>query len=289
MQLKQLAYRILPDTIRRAFVAVREQYSINRVERQSCDISKLSDRKIVFDEIFSNKELNDRWLVASAKTDLLSLPEGAGGINLGDRRALFFLINFLQPAAVLEVGTHIGASTLYIGLALDACLNRNLSEKSCLTTVDICDVNDPSLQLWERFGSPASPRDLLKAVELDQYVRFITDHSIDYMTKTEDSFDFIFLDGDHRAATVYREIPIALQRLRPDGFILLHDYFPNGEPLKRNWPVVPGPYLAVERLRKEGIAIAALPLGELPWPTKLGSHKTSLALLYRTNTRSRPV
>jgi hypothetical protein len=44
---------------------------------------------------------------------------------------------------------------------------------------------------------------------------------------------------------------------------------------------VPGPYLAVERIIKENPDIDILPFGELPWHTKSGSHKTSLALLVR--------
>jgi hypothetical protein len=45
--------------------------------------------------------------------------------------------------------------------------------------------------------------------------------------------------------------------------------------------VVPGPFQAIERLRAEGAPLKVLPLGALPWPTKLGSNMTSLALLCR--------
>jgi len=63
--------------------------------------------------------------------------------------------------------------------------------------------------------------------------------------------------------------------------ILLHDYFPEMKPLWSDGSVFPGPFLAVNRLVKEGADLVALPLGSLPWPTKLQSNVTSLALLLR--------
>jgi len=78
---------------------------------------------------------------------------------------------------------------------------------------------------------------------------------------------------------VYREIPVALRLLNPGGVILLHDYFPDVKPLWSNGVVIRGPFAATERLKAEGARIEVLPLSELPWPTKLGSSVTSLALL----------
>jgi hypothetical protein len=53
------------------------------------------------------------------------------------------------------------------------------------------------------------------------------------------------------------------------------------EPLRGLADQALGLYLAVARLRSEGVGIGVLPLGELPWPTKAGSHLTSLALAGR--------
>ena len=69
--------------------------------------------------------------------------------------------------------------------------------------------------------------------------------------------------------------------LNDDGVILIHDYFPNLEPLWSNGSVIPGPFLATERLKNENANLVVFPLGELPWPTKLKSNITSLALLLR--------
>lgn len=205
--------------------------------------------------------------------DQFAIPDGSGGVNPGDRRALYQLIVNLSPENVLEVGTHIGASTLMIALAL--------GQQAKLTTVDISDVNCESKQPWRKYGSTRSPRAMIESLDLADRVDFITQPSTVFMADCQRTFDFIFLDGSHSADVVYKEIPAALKLLNPRGVILLHDYFPDGEPLWRNGSVVAGPFLATRRLAEEAASLVALPLGKLPWPTKLGSNVTSLALLAR--------
>jgi predicted O-methyltransferase YrrM len=53
----------------------------------------------------------------------------------------------LNPRKVLEVGTHIGASTIYIAAAL-----KRLNEGGKLTTVDIIDVNHPEQGSWKKLA-----------------------------------------------------------------------------------------------------------------------------------------
>ena len=119
------------------------------------------------------------------------------------------------------------------------------------------------------------------AMGLSDIVTFNHAGSIEFMNACRLKFDFIFLDGDHSAATVYQEIPLALSLLKPGGIILLHDYFPEAKPLWSNRVVIPGPYLAVNRFIAEGNPLSVYPLGKLPWITKLQSKITSLALLLK--------
>jgi predicted O-methyltransferase YrrM len=111
------------------------------------------------------------------------------------------------------------------------------------------------------------------------WAKFVAQPSLDYLTTCGERFDLIFLDGDHAAKTVYREVPAALRALNPGGVILLHDYFPNLRPLWSDGSVLPGPWLAARRLQKEDARFEVLPFGSLPWPTKLGSNVSSLALV----------
>ena len=59
-----------------------------------------------------------------------------------------------------------------------------------------------------------------------------------------------FIDGSHKKENVMKDIINSLSRLEKDGLILLHDYYPNGQPLFENKPAITGPYLAVKELLK---------------------------------------
>jgi len=224
--------------------------------------------------------MESMWSDLKKKIDRFTIPDGTGGVNPGDRRAIYYLISKLKPSSVLEIGTHIGASTLHIASALYMSQIRN-GNNATLTTVDIADVNSPVEKPWEKYGTSKSPLEMIQALNYGSFVEFIADTSLHYAANCERRFDFIFLDGDHSARTVYQEIPVALNLLNQNGVILLHDYFPNMKPLWSNGSVIPGPFLATERLRKEGANLTVLPLDKLPWLTKLQSNITSLALLLR--------
>lgn len=255
----------------------KQRAQLARVEPILCDPSPLTRS---LDEsrlraILTSGSLATLWEKVAPELGALLKPGAVGGgVNPGDRRAIFYLVRALEPKSVLEIGTHIGASTLSIAAAL-----REQGASSQLTTVDIVDVNDPVTGEWTKTGSAGSPRNMIERMRADAWTRFVTQPSLDYMSRCEQTFDFIFLDGDHAAKTVYQEIPVALRILKPGGVILLHDYFPQLEPLWSNGSVMPGPWLATERLRAEGATFGVLPLGGLPWPTKLGSRMTSLALM----------
>lgn len=231
----------------------------------------------------------EAWRQAERLMAPITIPEMTGGVNPGDQRLIFHLVHYLQPASILEIGTHIGASTLHIAAALHL---SPAGRQGDLTTVDITDVNDEQRKPWLNFGSAESPGRLLEKVGTQDRVRFVVSDSVSFLENTTQSFDFIFLDGDHSSRAVYREIPLALERLAANGTILLHDYFPGLEPL---WPterlpdsmlqpsVIAGPFLAAQRLEREESGCRVVPFGELPWPTKLGSNATSLAMLTRAD------
>jgi predicted O-methyltransferase YrrM len=213
----------------------------------------------------------DAWTRVARRIERAGLGANCDGVNPGDRRAISALTSHLEPRDVLEIGTHIGSSTLTLAATLP-------SASACITTVDVADVNDPKTRPWERYGAPRSPAEIVDGLAP---VTFVVDDSVSFLARTEDQYDFIFLDGSHAAATVYRELALAFRRLRPGGVLLLHDYFPGGRPLWEEESVIVGPYLAVRRLLKEGWPLKVVPLGCLPWPTKLGSNTTSLAVVLK--------
>ena len=230
-------------------------------------------------DIFYCEKLEMEWHDAENRLSLCEIPDGTGGVNPGDRRALFYLIRALNAHSVLEIGTKIGASTTHIAAALH--LNKHSRAGTCnLTTVDLRDMNDTDLKLWLDFDARFSPFDMMKMLGCEQLVEFVNEESLAYMKQCNRIFDIIFIDGSHAEQMVFQEVPVALRLLRDGGVIVLHDYFPDLKPLWSNKSVIKGPYLAIERLISEGLDVTVQPLGRLPWSTKLGSNSTSLAVLY---------
>jgi predicted O-methyltransferase YrrM len=228
--------------------------------------------------LFASPDLERDWRAVSARVETLGITPEAG-MNPGDRRALYYLMRLLRPASVLEIGTQAGASAVHLATGLaDA---HGSSAERRLITVDIKDVNAADTAAWRSFRLPQSPADAMRRLGLDRLVEFRMGRSLDVLREPGERYDLIFLDGDHRLKTVAAEIPLAVPRLNPGGFILLHDFFPGLRPLWPDGKVIDGPQLAVRELQDAGWPLAVLPLGDLPWPTKLGTSKTSLALLGR--------
>ena len=279
MRFKEIIAQIMPSFMRAEIVLRKDLKQLHTIQRLECRIDNLRHKDTLsLDGIFDSHEVEGMWSDSEKEISQFIIPDGSGGVNPGDRRAIYYLISVLQPLSILEIGTHIGASTLYIASALYKSQIRK-GKKAKLTTVDTVDVNSATEKPWLKYGTTHSPLEMVNKLNYGYFVEFVTDTSLQYAASCEQKFDFIFLDGDHSAKTVYQEIPVALSLLNQNGVILLHDYFLNMYPLWSNGSVIPGPFLATERLREEGSNFMILPLGELPWPTKLQSNITSLALL----------
>jgi predicted O-methyltransferase YrrM len=246
-----------------------------------CDVVNLRNAStIVLEDILVSDTLGESWQETCGNEVLKAIPDASRAVNPGDRRTLHYLLDYFRPKNVLEVGTHIGASTAW----MSALLKKHMQSDGVpfqLTSVDVKDVNDEEVKYWLKFGSDCSPRERMSRLGVSEQVQFIAHDSLEFLEKTDKKFDFVFLDGNHRASHVYREIPLVLKRLNPNGVILLHDFCPEGKVLWPAEPVIIGPYKAVERHRDEGKKLLAKPLGALPWETKYGSHVTSLALMLR--------
>ena len=267
--------RLIPQAVL-DWQADREFHAIPRLEFPT--ESLIAAGEISLDRVFRNPEADLAWQKGQEQLRLFDVRDGTtGGVNPGDRRAVFYLITHFRPQALLEVGTHVGASMVHIATALH--LNNRSEGAAKMISVDIEDLNDPQQQRWLKYGVPHSPRQWADKLGVGQLVEFVTSPSLDYMASCRRKFNFIFLDGDHSQTTVYRELSAALKLLAPGGVILLHDYYPDMKPLWSNNIVLAGPVTAVNRIRSEGVNVRVLPLGELPWPTKCNSNVTSLALL----------
>lgn len=224
--------------------------------------------------IFADDRIEADWRADNATINKFYKSEHLiGGVNPGDRRALYYLIKGLKLQNLLEVGTHIGASTIYMAHA-----QKEAGEDRRFTTVDILDVNSDR-GAWRGVGLQACPRDLIAQSGCGDYVEFRNSPATEFMKSTDRRYDFIFLDGDHSAKAVYEELSVSLSILKPNGVILLHDYYPDLKPLFPDGNFIEGPFLGMKRACRENPDIVVRPLGDFPWPTKQGTHKTSLAIV----------
>lgn len=280
---ERVARRLLPRGMALDLEISREHDRIESVETLACDASALRVLNEPLLREWLNRDLGAEWRAVEQKLSQAGFGSRSGAVNPGDQRAIYHLVRGLQPQSVLEVGTHVGASTSTLALALQKQSAPTGSPR--LTTVDILDVNGPE-GAWHRVGCSHPPAEVIKLIGCESFVRFVTQPSVPFLRSCKDKFDLIFLDGSHAAIDVYREIPAAVKLLNPGGLILLHDFFPDVRPLWSDGAVIAGPALAVRRLRAEHAPVVVTPLGSLPWPTKLGSNVTSLALLWRTGSVS---
>lgn len=273
--MKKLLKSILPVGLANKLRTANEANQLKKLPVEACNLSPL--RKITAEmltQIFKDDKVAEAYQNIQQTITDLELPEYTGGVNIGDQKAIFYLIEYFKPKNVLEVGTFVGCSTVHIGLAL-----RDIPGAK-LTTVDIRDVNDLATKPWIGNGSKRSPLENIERINCQDKVSFVPQNSLEYLRSYKSKkYDLIFLDGSHKATDVYHEILKSLEILNEGGIILLHDYFPKNNPLwEESQRVIPGPYLAVERLRKEHNDAGIVPLGRLPWITKYGKNMTSLAI-----------
>ena len=251
------------------FVRLRKQeWRLRRVEiAEIGSVPLFSSRKFGVADVVDDSIRRTAEVASEEIGSVFASGDVRGATNPGDRCAIYSLVRRLQPKRVLEIGTHVGGSTLYIAKALDA--QRTSPPFPRLVTVDIKDVNDSEARVWEQCGARASPREALAQLKCSDITEFVVSSSMDFLQRTTEGYDFIFLDGSHEADVVYQEIVGSLRILTCGGCILLHDYFPNGNALWRGAEAIPGPFLAVQRLRRDGVRVKAIPLGILPWKTKV--------------------
>ena len=272
----------LQRTFRRWKKVRREKKRLFSVPTKCCHTDGLRHMSVSqLHDIFGSEQLEKEWINLETNLKDICQIEGAktGAVNAGDRRAIYYLIRSFRPQSVLEIGTYVGASTVHIAAALRSFHREDPSIQANLTSIDIQDANDPTSGYWRQVGLAHSPQAMINGLQCSQFVRFVKEDSLRFLGQCDERYDFIFLDGDHSATTTYQEIPLALGVLDEEGVILLHDYYPNNRLLWSDANVIPGPFIAATRLRSEGASFDVLPLGRLPWGTKLNSNVTSLALL----------
>lgn len=137
---------------------------------------------------------------------------------------LALAIRFFKPASVLELGTAVGASSIM--------MYSELQRDSTLTSVDIMTNG--------RFV-PQDIRD-------DARTEYITADANDtalykHFLDRKQRFDFLFLDTDHVAADLRKQLQLCKSVLEPGALVVLDDIRVND--MFDAWQEIPGPKLEI--------------------------------------------
>jgi len=132
-------------------------------------------------------------------------------IRLQDLFWLVQLVRNRRPRRILEFGTFTGLATLYLA--------KNSENDTEIVTLD-----------WERFFDEFKPAPELRigmrflGTEWESKIR-VVDGDLDHLDPGGlGTFDFIFVDADHRYESTKRDTHNALQMLADGGTIVWHDY-----------------------------------------------------------------
>ena len=191
--MKTQIWRIMPTFLKRALVPLRLRYDMNELQRIRsipCNVECLLPvngviNDLSIEEIFTCPEIETEWQKNKTEIDMFGIPDGTGEVNSGDRRAIYYLISRFNPSSVLEIGTHIGASTIHIAAAFNKGKDLENKNQSSLVSVDIADVNNPIAKPWLKHGLEHSPIEMITRMGYKHFVDFVTDTSLDYFAKCE--------------------------------------------------------------------------------------------------------
>jgi site-specific DNA recombinase len=61
----------------------------------------MSEDLVSLAEIFNSQEIDNLWKQSKAEMDMFKIPDGTGGVNPGDRRAVYYLISKFKPKSAI--------------------------------------------------------------------------------------------------------------------------------------------------------------------------------------------
>ncbi|WP_372776147.1 O-methyltransferase [Mangrovibacterium sp.] len=120
---------------------------------------------------------------------------------------LTMLAQMLQPTRILEIGTFTGYSAI--------CLAKGLQNDGKLHTIE---VNDELEWIATKYIEKAGMRD-----KIAQHIG----NACEIIPMLDETFDFVFLDGNKREYSQYYEL--VFDKVRPGGYILADNILWDGK------------------------------------------------------------
>lgn len=164
--------------------------------------------------IRQNKNVTDYMISKTRrlKKQIEASPNGAnysmfndGGVEIEVGEFLCAFIKMIKPKNILETGTHLGVSSMYMAQAL--------KENNCghIETIEINpDFINQSKRLWSDVG-------------VQSYITTIKEESLKFVCTK--NYDVLFLDSEPQYR--FDELVRFYDFLNPGGFIFIHDLHPH--------------------------------------------------------------
>lgn len=124
----------------------------------------------------------------------------------------------------LEIGSYIGKSSI----AIAANAKRLLCIDTFKAIADKCDKNGNLLQKGNCL------RVFLENTKGYTNIRYMIGRSENIVPNLDETFDLVFIDGNHSYKGVKRDIRNCWPKIRVGGVIILHDYFEEKEAIDDN-------------------------------------------------------
>lgn len=136
--------------------------------------------------------------------------------GLGDSVELLYgLVRSIKPEVCVEIGSALGASASYIGMALKE------NGRGMLYAIDPHDSTE-----WNDVNAVDSLKQFtrnISALGLREQVSVIRSYSDAAARAWRLPIDLIFIDGDHSYEGVKRDWELFLPHVKPSGMVIFHD------------------------------------------------------------------
>jgi len=188
----------------------------------------LSKQNQVLELQYSSARWNEIWFFGGIEicddtyNDVLIINKTKGFLTEGDVRFLWDLASSLpNNGTYLEIGSWMGLSTILAANALLA--NLNLGAK--IFAVDVWGYTEEFKNYDEVKNGTLYEIFLqnVKRANMEHFVVPIRGKSSEILKDIDETFDLIFIDGDHTFEGAYSDIDSAFSKKKRDGRILGHD------------------------------------------------------------------
>lgn len=171
--------------------------------------------------------------------------------GLGDSANLLYgLVRSMKPEVCVEIGSALGKSACYIGMALKE------NGGGVLYAIDPHEPTD-----WndgDAVNSLETLKNNIAALGISDCVNVVRSYSQDAARSWKLAIDLIFIDGDHSYEGVKRDWELFMPHVKPFGIVVFHDTIwdlPNYREQRRTTMGVPR---FVDELRMQGYQVLTI-------------------------------